>query len=69
MSFELIDNIEEKYPTEHFTLESVYKTNLLEIFTKIKNVVINVKSSLNLLQEKINELEDRIKELETAKSG
>ena len=50
MSFELIDNIDEKYPLGHFTRDSVIKYNIVEIIDKFKI--------------KIEELEARIKALE-----
>ena len=53
MSFELIDNIDEKYSQEHFTRESIIKYNIDNIADKIKNKIIE-------LEEKIIELEERI---------
>lgn len=50
MSFELINEIEEKYPEEYFTRDSVIKANIVAIIDKFKL--------------KIEELEARIEELE-----
>ena len=64
MSFELIDNIDEKYPEEHFTRESVYKVNLKEIVDKIRTVIINAKGLIADLVLRIDDLESRIQALE-----
>ena len=64
MSFELIDNIDDKYPIEHFTRESVYKLNLKVIVDKIRTVIISAKNIITNLEDRIDTLEGRIQALE-----
>ena len=65
MSFELIDNIDEEYPTEHFTRESVYKVNLKKIVDKLKEIIVLGRNKIIDLQTQINDLKERIQVLET----
>ena len=64
MSFELIDNIDEEYPTEHFTRESVYKVNLKKIVDKLKEIIVLGRNKIKELQTHINDIEQRIEALE-----
>lgn len=65
MSFELIDNIDEKYPTEHFTRDSVYKVNFKKIIDKLKEIIVLGRNKIIDLQTQINDLKERIQVLET----
>ncbi len=53
MSFELIDDIDEKYPLERFTRDSVIKMNIASIMDKIRSIII-------ALELRIKDLEDRL---------
>jgi len=59
MSFELIDNIEENYPSEHFTRDSVIRVNIAPIVNKIRNVIINLKNQIEELELRIKKLEEK----------
>lgn len=59
MSFELIDDIEEKYPTDHFTRESVIRINIVEITDKFRNIILQLKNKIELLETRIKELEEK----------
>jgi len=59
MSFELIDNIEEKYPIEHFTRDSVIRVNIAPIVNKIRNIIINLKNQIEELELRIEKLEEK----------
>jgi len=59
MSFELIDKIEEKYPSEHFTRDSVVRANIVLIVDKIRSIIINVKNQIEELELRIEKLEGK----------
>jgi len=59
MSFELIDNIEENYPSEHFTRDSVIRANIVPIVDKLRNVIINLKNQIKELELRIEKLEEK----------
>ncbi len=72
MSFELIDDIEKKYPLEHFTRKSVYTDNIESILDKIKIVVTSNYYKMRNKLEKNHKFikynyDVRLKELEELK--
>ena len=64
MSYELIDNIDEKYPEEHFSRDSVIKSRIAEIMLKLKSIIIEIKNDVSVLQTKGTALVSRLDDFE-----
>ena len=59
--FELIDDLEVKYPSEHFIKESVIKYNINEILEKIKIKINNFENRIKQLEIELNILKGVVK--------
>lgn len=64
MSFELIENIDEKYPEEFFNRESVLKSRIAEILLKVKGIIITYENQISVLETKGITLKNRVDDLE-----